>query len=265
MAKLDFIYQEVAKRMVDRLDYIKLQPQMILDIGSGLSIDSRLLKTRFPKAELVQLDIALEVLKLYRIKANPLKRLFGSTTFATCANALDLPLQSSIADIIWSNLCLPYIDNFEVYFKEIYRVLNVGGYFLVSGFGVDSLYELREIGLRTFNFPDMHVIGDILVKLGFSHPVTDVEHITLEYDNFQDLIADIRILGCGNAITGMGVFNKSQYLELENKFKKFTQNGKIKVMLEIYYAHAWKDKTQLNLEGDKKVLQFFPTLVKSKK
>jgi malonyl-CoA O-methyltransferase len=245
--------------MIDRLDYIKLIPDTILDIGSGMGIDAKLLKSRFNKASIIELDSSINVLKQYRTKTGLLKKLFIDNQKHICADGVSLPIKSQSVNLVWSNLCLPYINDMEVYFREIRRVLALGGLFLVTGFGVDSLQQLRDVGLHTYNFPDMHIIGDILVKLGFSHPVTDLEYITLEYDNIEQLLADIRILGSGSGIRNRKFgFSSRDYNDLSNRFAKITKNGKIPLTLEVYYAHGWKDNVTLDLPDDKKIIQFHP-------
>jgi malonyl-CoA O-methyltransferase len=257
VSKLDFIYQEIAKRMFDRLDYIKITPDTILDIGSGLGIDAKLLKSKFTKTSIIELDLSINILKQYQTKQGILKRLFANEMKHICADAVALPIRSQSVNLVWSNLCLPYIGDMEAYFKEIRRVLTLGGLFLVTGFGVDSLQQLRDVGLNTYNFPDMHIIGDILVKLGFSHPVTDLEYITLEYDSVDQLLSDIRIVGCGGAVKNCrSRLSKIQYNDLSNRFNQITKNGKIPLTLEVFYAHGWKDNVSLDLPDNKKIIQF---------
>lgn len=259
VATLEFIYQEIARRMFDRLDYIKIIPDTILDLGSGIGIDAKLLKSKFTKSSIIELDLSINILKQYQIKQGLLKKIFANEMKHICADAVALPIKSQSVDLVWSNLCLPYIDDTEAYFKEIRRVLTLGGLFLVTGFGVDSLQQLRDVGLNTYNFPDMHIIGDILVKLGFSHPVTDLEYITLEYDSFDQLLSDTRIVGCGGAVKNRrSRLSKTKYNDLSNSFNKITKNGKIPLTLEVFYAHGWKDNVSLDLAGNKKVIQFHP-------
>ncbi len=259
ITNLDFIYEEVGKRMLHKLDYIKLIPKTVLDLGNGTAISPDLLKSRYPKASLYQLSFALGILKTHFPEQNLLQKFLSSKPYIpVCTDIAYLPLANQSIDMLWSNLILPYIDDFEQYFKEIRRVLTLGGFFLVSGFGVDSLHQLRDIGLRTYNFPDMHVIGDILVRLGFTNPVTDVEYITIEYDDFKQLLQDIRIIGCGSGINNKSNLRRSDYCALESKFNKLTKNGKIPLTLEVFYAHAWKDKISLDLESDRKIVQFYP-------
>lgn len=249
--RLDFIIKEISKRIQDRLDYIKINPQCILDIGSGLSIDSKSLEQRYPKSTVYQLDFALNMLKHYSNKYSWFKRKHKNLI---CADALNLPIASQSVDLVLSNLTLPYISDIKQYFSEINRVLKLGGTFLVSGLGVDSLMQLRELGLATFNFPDMHLIGDILVELGFSNPVTDLEYITLEYYELADLLNDIRILGAGAGLYHR--ITKSNYQNLQSNFMRISQNGKFPLTLEIFYAHAWKDKVRNNLVSGRSIVEF---------
>jgi len=258
LVQVEFIYQEVAKRMIDRLDYIKIMPQNILDLGSGLNIDAKLLASKYPKSDIYKIDLAINLLKEYHSPQGFFSKVFKKNQMLVCANALQLPIASQSINLVWANLILPYIDDLNGYFKEVNRVLALGGTFLVSGFGVDSLQELRDIGLNTYNFPDMHIIGDILVKLGFTDPVTDVEHITIEYDTLAKLLNEIRLIGCGAATnTKLSRLTTQDYRTLDKHFIKSAKSGKYTLTLEVFYAHAWKDKVMLNLTDGVKPIQFY--------
>ena len=50
------LQREVCQRMLERLDYIKLQPGRILDAGSGTGWGTRQLAQRYPAAQVVALD-----------------------------------------------------------------------------------------------------------------------------------------------------------------------------------------------------------------
>jgi malonyl-CoA O-methyltransferase len=253
--ELDFILQEVSNRMTDRLDYIKINPKQVLDIGYGLGIDRNSLHTRYPDADIFSIDIAINMLKNYAPKK--LFARFGkSYKNLSCANALNLPIASQSMDFVWSNLTLPYIIDIKQYFAEINRVLKLGAGFLVSGLGVDSLLQLRELGLATYNFPDMHLIGDTLVELGFSNPVTDLEYITLEYNKLEDLLFDIRLIGCGSVLSHH--LSIVQYKNLQANFNQISNNGKFSLTLEVFYAHAWKDTIRKDLVSGRSVIQFHP-------
>ncbi len=254
--QVQFIYAEIAKRMHERLDYIKLNPSKILDLASGIGIDSKLLSERYPKALVYKLDIALEMLKTYFKPNGFLRNMLYKNKDLICANAIQLPIKNQSIDLVWSNLGLAYIDDLNELFKEIRRVLVLGGTFLVSGLAVDSLIQLRDMGLSSYNFPDMHIIGDILVKLGFTNPVTDIEYITIEYNTLDELLNDIRIIGVGVANSLMKPISKTKYKELNDAFNKQTKNGKMPLTLEVFCAHAWKDKIVTDLPLGQQPISF---------
>ena len=54
----------------------------------------------------------------------------------------------------------------------------------------------------------------------------------------------------------MNRLTKIEYFNISNNFAKITKNGKIPLTLELYYAHAWKDKVQLDLDENEKVIHF---------
>ena len=57
------LQREVAKRLSERLDYIKHQPARALDIGCGTGFITDDLLKRYPKAEIIALDVSLNMLQ----------------------------------------------------------------------------------------------------------------------------------------------------------------------------------------------------------
>src|SRR6266480_1821962 len=55
---------EVASRMLERLDYVKLSPRRILDGGSGPGRDARALTARYAGSQVIALDFSLALLWL---------------------------------------------------------------------------------------------------------------------------------------------------------------------------------------------------------
>ena len=53
-----FLQQEVARRLDDHLEGMKIDPGLILDAGCGTGFGLSLLKARFPRARLLGLDLA---------------------------------------------------------------------------------------------------------------------------------------------------------------------------------------------------------------
>ena len=113
-----FIEQEIGQRLMQRLEYIKINPKYILDLGCGTGYFTRQLQNRYPGATIIGIDIAFGMLKFASA---------STTLHYCCADAECLPFANQQFDLIFSNCCLPSIKNFEVLFKEINRVLNIDG------------------------------------------------------------------------------------------------------------------------------------------
>ncbi len=254
LANLDFIFQELSSRVISRLDYIKLSPNKILNCGSGVGFDRNLLHVKFPQSQVIELDLALDVLKLQVIKKSLLNKIFSKNSpifNLVCGNASSLPIANDSVEFVYANLLLPYLEDIPVFIREVRRVLSIGGAFCLSGFGVDSFKQLRELGLTTYRFPDMHDIGDMLIDAGFSNPVVDTEYITLDYDDLKTLIQDVKLIGCGAANNQCKQISRQQYEHLHSRY-----NVPQKLTLEVFVAHGWKDQHKLDLPTGQQVINF---------
>ena len=60
-----------------------------------------------------------------------------------CADARALPLAAGSVDVVFSSLCLQWIEDLPAVFAGFRRVLKHGGLLLVYSFGPDTLVELR--------------------------------------------------------------------------------------------------------------------------
>jgi malonyl-CoA O-methyltransferase len=58
LAEVDFLLREVQRRMFSRLEYIKIEPSVVLDIGCGLGQGAQCLAARFPLAQVVAADLS---------------------------------------------------------------------------------------------------------------------------------------------------------------------------------------------------------------
>jgi malonyl-CoA O-methyltransferase len=174
------LYHEVADRLLERLDYIKIDPKSVLDVGS---------KTGRVLGELSK-RYSGKCVYGYEPAAAMLNRIHGANPSLNapliCGDYDLFPLQSEIVDVIFSNLSFHLSADIDKTIQECHRLLKPGGLLLFSTLGPDTLKELRQ----SFNqydplphvhdFLDMHDIGDMLVKSRFSEPVMDMEYITMQ-------------------------------------------------------------------------------------
>ncbi len=56
--------REIGSRMLERLDYVKIEPQRILDLGCGTGAMLGALSERYPKAQVVGADFSEPMLRM---------------------------------------------------------------------------------------------------------------------------------------------------------------------------------------------------------
>ncbi|MDR2032692.1 MAG: methyltransferase domain-containing protein [Azoarcus sp.] len=249
-----FLVREIARRMDERLDYIRIAPRRILDLGCGTGGDLERLGARYPMAERIGIDFAEPMLARARQRLAPraggLRRLFGSARPAlqlAAADAARLPLPDASVTLAWSNLTLASIDTPQPVLREIYRALEDGGLVMFSTLGPDTLRELRDAlpargGARVHRFTDMHDLGDALLRAGFADPVMDMEILTLTYTRLDELFADLRAAGGNNAarMRARGLSGRAGWEAARARYDTLRREGRLPVSVEIVQGHAWK-------------------------
>ncbi len=243
------LQREVCARMLERLDYVKLSPERILDAGSGTGWAARQLGARYNGADIIALDIAIGMLQTARSMSTWWHKLLpGAKRHSVCADIEAVPLMAQSVNMVWSNLALQWCNDLPLAFAELHRVLKVGGLLMFSTFGPDTLTELRNAfgGVDDHNhvnrFVDMHDIGDMLVGCGFADPVMEMEKITLTYDDVKAVMQDLRSIGAHNATVGRprGMMGKAAWMRMVQNYEALRRDGKLPATFEVIYGHAWK-------------------------
>jgi len=249
---VDALAREVARRMAERLDLVRIEPDRILDAGCGAGADRALLEQRYPRSAVIGVDSAWSVLQQARPPQSMLARarrmISGSGAQAACADITALPFAPGSFSMAWSNLALAWAADPMRAFSELRRVLAPGGLLMFSSYGPDTLKELRaafsrlDVRPHVHRFIDMHDLGDMLVASGFVTPVMDMEVITLTFRDFAGLVRDLRDSGQTNAARGRapGLMGRRAFGQLRADYELLRRDGRLPVTVEIVYGHAWR-------------------------
>lgn len=240
------LQQEVANRLVDRMELMSMKPVSILDAGTGTGFISQLLAERYPKAKITALDIAFNMLKQSKNKRS-FKQRWNRQFHYVNAEVENLPFADASLELVISGLTFQWCQDLPKVFKEIRRVLAPGGLLMFSTFGPDTLKELRQSWAEVDDLPhvnmfsDMHDVGDALLKSGFADPVMDMEMLTVTYDDIKTVMHDLKQIGAHNVMHGRShqVTGKNKLKKMMQAYEQHRQDGLVPVSHEIVYGHAW--------------------------
>jgi len=238
-AQAAFFHAEIRRRLLERLDWVRLEPQRILDLGSGPAAAAGPLIARYPDSRVIALDHALAMLR----ESPPLDGLAR-----VCGAAERLPLADASVGLVFCNLALAYCPDPQPVLAEARRVLASPGLFSLATLGRGSFAELRAAWQAADDyvhcppFPDIQDLGDLLVRAGFAEPVLDAETLTIRYRDLPTLQADLRAAGASNhsrrrnpGLTGRGAAQRlAAALEAARE-----ADGRIPIRVDVIYAQAW--------------------------
>lgn len=259
----------VEARLLESLDYLddpalkREPPERVLDLGCGTGRASIAMQKRWPKAQVVSLDLALPMLQHARA-ASKRSRAWLSNPFArvphtVCADARALPLAESSVDILFSNLCLQWVEDLDALFAGFRRVLKPHGLLLVSTFGPETLWELRDAFAHADDAPhvspfaDIAGFGDALVRAGFHQPVLDREEETTHYPDLASLMRELRAIGATNALASRRhtLTGRARFATAAAAYETHREPRGLPATWETITAMAWAPEAGTPLrEGD---------------
>ena len=253
------LQREVANRMLERLDYMLIEPQGILDAGAGTGYCTLDVALRYPNVQIVAMDIASSMLQQTRSKAEA-----NHNISYIASDVEQIALADNSVDLIVSSLTVQWCNDYLKAFAEFKRILKPDGCLLFTSFGPDALKELRHCWYKVDNdqhvnsFIDMHHIGDALLQAGFKDPVIDTETIMVTYKDVYQIMHDLKIIGAHNVLNGRrhSLTGKKRLQAMVAEYEKFRHNGVLPMSYEIVYGHGWlagADKINVNFETFDKI------------
>jgi len=245
------LQREIADRLFDRLEWVRLDPKVIVDIGARTGYTSQILAQRFPHARIIATDWANHLLQQSEnIKGNITR---------ICAQPDKLPLPSQCADLMIANLTWHWLDDRHRGLLEWRRLLKPEGLLIFTTCGPDTLYELRSSFAAVDDQPhvhlflDMHDIGDALMAAQFVDPVMQAEHLTLAYSSANGLFRDLRGTGVTNALSSRrrSLTGKHRWRGMLSEYQKFsTPEDGFPATVEVIYGLGWAGKSLGSYSGD---------------
>ena len=255
------LQHEVESRLLESLDYYEEHrapdaktPAVVVDLGCGPGSAARAMQRRWPKAQVLALDLALPMLQrqrdeggLARALARRLPGVGARVPARICADARALPLAEHSVDLLFSNLCLQWVEDLPAVFAGFRRALKPGGMLVVSTFGPDTLYELRtafahaDAVPHVSPFASIAQFGDALIGSGFRNPVLDRDELVTRYDDLPALMRELRAIGATNALRARRhtLTGKARFAAAARAYDEQRIGDHLPATWEIITALAW--------------------------
>ena len=245
------LQREVGRRLIKHIEFTRLKPEWILDIGCGTGYFTGLLRQRFKRAHIIAMDMATAMTSAAKKKYIRRFPWQAKTQFAT-ADALALPFSDARFDLVCSNLTMQWVTEPQRMLAEMRRVLAPGGLMLLSTFGRRTLAELRqslasikhEYAGLVLPFPDVTSLGNCLMELPVELPVTDTDLFTLTYPDAMALVRELKAWGASSSALPNrpgGLYGRGLLRQLNAAYNTAHQieGGRTRATFEVLYAQAW--------------------------
>ena len=260
-AEHDFLFREVAERLLDRLDDVKRAFPLALDLGCRTGLIGRLLRPRGRIETLVQCDLSEA---MANAASESSRQVFKDRAATAVADEEALPFAPATFDLVLSALALHWTNDLPGALVQIRSSLKPDGLFLGALFGGDTLKELRRAlteaeleiaggaGPRVSPFADVRDLGALLQRAGFALPVVDADIIPVSYADPLRLMRDLRGMGEGNAVAGRrsGFSRRGLFASANERYVRAVMpvgmhphdagaDGRVSATFQIVYLTAW--------------------------
>ena len=244
------IQREVAQRLAERLNYLKVEVNTVLDLGSGTGFCTQITQKHYPSATFICLDLSQSMLQHARSK--------GVGKYHIRATATALPVADNSLDLVISSMMLHWCEQPDMVATEVRRVLRPGGLFIFSTCASETLHELTA-ALKTANipppantFPDIHSMA-AMISAAYSDTVLDKETIQLLRPDLKGLISVLRRSGTlpqtGKALS------KDKLKQLKQAYEKYRRkDGQLPMSFEIIYGHGFAPEQKTDNETSEAIV-----------
>ena len=229
------VLQEVAERLLDRLDDTTRRFARALDLG-GRGVIAPMLRAR--GIHTIVMDLSPRMAARSGIPA-------------VAADEERLPFVHGSFDLVVANLSLHAVNDLPGALIQLRQALVPDGLFLASLPALGTLQALREAlteveseltggaAPRVAPFPDLRDGAALLQRAGFALPVADAEEITLAYADPLALLRDLRHAGEANAIVERSRLVPPRALFASALARLPTDGGRVREMLRVAMLTGW--------------------------
>lgn len=213
-----------------------MTPGIILDAGCGTGYALRLLRERFPPANLIGLDLSPAMLGHVPAHAH---RLAG--------DAEHLPLADAAIGLYWSSLTLQWC-RLDAALAEARRVLWEHGRLAVATLGPETFHELRtafasaDAYRHTLAFQTPEQIAAVAEAAGFGQVNVQREALISHHPSLKALLGAVKAIGANQVGPGRrtGLMSRGAWQRAEAAYEALRQPAGLPLTYDVVTLHAQK-------------------------
>ena len=259
-----WLHEEVARRMEERLKWIKLQPRNWAHwapLRGGLAAHE-LIRQRYPQAAVTVVEPAAQLLQ--QTSELLKKPWWQAALWRGPATQFAGELAPASVQMLWANMALHPAADPQALLTHWQQALSVDGFLMFSCLGPDTLRELRALyqamgwPAPAHEFTDMHDWGDMLVQAGFAEPVMDMERIRLSFETPERLLLELRGLGRNLSHARFAALRGRHWRDalhtaMAERLARPEEDGRLTLTFEVIYGHAFKAAPRLSVQAETSV------------
>ncbi|KAF2020423.1 S-adenosyl-L-methionine-dependent methyltransferase [Aaosphaeria arxii CBS 175.79] len=261
---VDYLRDEVASRLCERLLDINRHFPRVLDLGANACNLARMLTLPSPETpdagprssrigKLIAADSS-ETL-LYRDADLPFNKEIDIQREVLPASET-LSYEANSFDAVLSSMSMHWINDLPSILAQVNNALKPDCPFIGVMMGGDSLFELRTSlqlaeldrrgGVSTHTSPlaDVRDIGGLLQRAGFNLLTVDVDDIVVDFPDSFALMKDLQAMGESNAVIARekGGIHKDVLLAAEGIYRELhgNEDGTLPATFRLIYMIGWK-------------------------
>ncbi|MHB1198541.1 MAG: methyltransferase domain-containing protein [Polaromonas sp.] len=252
-----WLHEEVASRMLERLQWIRLRPRAWAHWGAvrgGLQAHEKL-ASLYPGSACFMIETHTE--RTEEAIKKIAKPWWSPKQWGVAPTHFEAPPPASV-EMLWANMALHESADPQALLAEWYKALKVDGFVMFSCLGPDTARELRQVYAQLgwppagHELTDMHDWGDMLVQAGFAEPVMDMERITLTYETPVRLLQELAELGRNfHPARFAALRGRCWKAQLEQALARHLTgaDGRLALTFEVIYGHALKAPPKIKVSA----------------
>ncbi|KAF1999738.1 S-adenosyl-L-methionine-dependent methyltransferase [Amniculicola lignicola CBS 123094] len=261
---VDYLRDEVASRLCERLMDINRHFPNVLDLGANACNIARMMTfpsddspDAGPRSHRLTTLTAAESSEtlLFRDADLPFNKEIDVRREVLPTAEL-LPYEADTFDAVLSSLSMHWVNDLPSVLAQVNHILKPDAPFIGVMMGGDSLYELRTSlqlaeqdrrgGVSTHTSPlaDVKDVGGLLQKAGFNLLTVDVDDIIVDYPDSFSLMKDLQAMGESNAVVSRekAGIQRDVLLAAESIYRELhgNEDGSLPATFRLIFMIGWK-------------------------